>query len=191
MFGCSDGDAGGDATDGALGSATCNPDYDNIGASVCTDCRGCFASCACNTSNPADCLVACGIDDPPSAGGTTGSGGTSAGGTSAGGASAGGTSAGGTSVGGTNAGGTSAGGTNMGGTTSGGTSSGGTSSGGTSSGGTAGTGTVDGCPPPGPYGQNPGDVTPNSTLYDCSGNPVGLHELCVHRAGYVYTWAGW
>jgi Redoxin len=47
------------------------------------------------------------------------------------------------------------------------------------------------CPPAGPYGVKPGDITPDAVLYDCDGTPVHLHDLCTSVAAYVYTHAGW
>lgn len=49
----------------------------------------------------------------------------------------------------------------------------------------------DGCPPQGPFGTEPGDLAPNLTLRDCAGQPVELHQLCRHRAAYLYTFAAW
>ncbi len=47
------------------------------------------------------------------------------------------------------------------------------------------------CPPTGPFGVKPGEVAPDVVLHDCDGSPVHLHDLCLSRAAYVYTHAGW
>jgi peroxiredoxin len=36
-----------------------------------------------------------------------------------------------------------------------------------------------------------GDVVPNATLLDCSGEPHELRDLCPRTAAYVYTFAAW
>lgn len=48
-----------------------------------------------------------------------------------------------------------------------------------------------GCLAEGPVGSEPGLVAPSVTLYDCTGAPVGLADLCPRTAAFVYTFAAW
>jgi len=47
------------------------------------------------------------------------------------------------------------------------------------------------CPPPGPFGYEPGATVTDLTLLDCDGAPVSLHDLCGASAGLVVNFYGW
>jgi len=49
-----------------------------------------------------------------------------------------------------------------------------------------------GCPPTGARGPNEGDVAPNVTFTDCSGNPVSLDQaLCGHELSWLISHTEW
>ncbi len=48
------------------------------------------------------------------------------------------------------------------------------------------------CPPTATeFGLELGDVVPDLELMDCDGSPVGLHELCAHKAAYFFIYNDW
>lgn len=48
------------------------------------------------------------------------------------------------------------------------------------------------CPPTATeFGLELADVVPNIELVDCDGTPVGLHDLCAHKASYFFVYTDW
>ena len=47
------------------------------------------------------------------------------------------------------------------------------------------------CPPPGPYGSDPGEIAEDLVLMDCDGVGHSLHELCDRDAVWLFEMADW